>query len=367
MTGNADNTPPAGERHGAGTYQMLWDCKFCGTEKLLGLTHRHCPNCGAAQDPERRYLPAEEDMVAVADHRFVGADKLCPACAQPNSAASAYCSECGADLGGADAVTTQAGRDLGEGRAESATKRDVVKDRFEAEMARVEDETPEPRFLGIKRGYWFAMVGIALAVAIIGGIIYAFTYREETRAEVVDMSWERTIEIESFEARSGQGWDEQVPGDAYNRTCDRRQRGTEKVQVGSREECSDVPQGDGTFRRDCREVPVYEDRPVYDQWCTYTVDRWDFERRVQSDGHWLDPAPYWPDYTLASGVGRFGEERVGSQHETYTVVVQEAGGKRFTCEVGSYEEWQRYDAGTPVTLDLRITGGADCGSLKIAN
>ena len=53
------------DRHGAGTYQMLWDCKFCGTQKLLGVTHRHCPNCGAAQDPERRYFPAEADMVAL--------------------------------------------------------------------------------------------------------------------------------------------------------------------------------------------------------------------------------------------------------------------------------------------------------------
>ena len=28
-------------------YEMLWDCAFCGTQKLLGLQHRHCPSCGA--------------------------------------------------------------------------------------------------------------------------------------------------------------------------------------------------------------------------------------------------------------------------------------------------------------------------------
>ncbi len=367
MIGNPESNAPPGKRHGAGTYQMLWDCKFCGTEKLLGLTHRHCPNCGAAQDPERRYLPAEADMIAVEDHKFVGADKLCPACAQPNSAASAFCSECGADLSGADSAALQAARDIGTGRAEADTRRDVVKDEFEAEMARVQDAEPGPTFLGLKRGIWFAIIGIAAAIAVIAGIIYVVTYRETTTAQVVDMTWERTIEIESFEVRSDQGWDEQVPGDAYNKTCDRRQRGTEKVQVGSREECSDRPQGDGSFKRECRSVPVYEDRPVYDQWCTYRVDRWDFERRVKAEGRWTAPEPYWPTYTLAAGVGRYGQERAGKQHETYTVVVQQDGGKRHTCEVDSFEKWQRFSEGTRVTLELRITGGADCGSLKMAN
>ncbi len=39
------------------TYEMLWDCKYCGQRKNLGLSHRHCPNCGAPQDPAARYYP----------------------------------------------------------------------------------------------------------------------------------------------------------------------------------------------------------------------------------------------------------------------------------------------------------------------
>src|SRR5688572_28230933 len=53
----AKNSPPA-NTSGEQVFQMLWDCRFCGTSKLLGLDHRHCPNCGAAQDPEWRYFPA---------------------------------------------------------------------------------------------------------------------------------------------------------------------------------------------------------------------------------------------------------------------------------------------------------------------
>ena len=40
-----------------GVYEMFWDCAFCGTTALLGVTNRHCPNCGAPQDETRRYFP----------------------------------------------------------------------------------------------------------------------------------------------------------------------------------------------------------------------------------------------------------------------------------------------------------------------
>ena len=46
---------------------MLWDCESCGTKKLLGVAHRHCPNCGAVQDEERRYFPAMDEAVGTAD------------------------------------------------------------------------------------------------------------------------------------------------------------------------------------------------------------------------------------------------------------------------------------------------------------
>jgi hypothetical protein len=32
------------------TYEMFWDCGFCGTTRLLGKTHRHCPGCGWSLD-----------------------------------------------------------------------------------------------------------------------------------------------------------------------------------------------------------------------------------------------------------------------------------------------------------------------------
>jgi len=66
-------------------YEMVWDCRYCTAKKLLGLTHRHCPNCGAQQDPNARYFPLDHEKVAVQNHEFVGADMQCRYCGGASS------------------------------------------------------------------------------------------------------------------------------------------------------------------------------------------------------------------------------------------------------------------------------------------
>lgn len=362
----ADSTPPPGGRHGAGTYQMLWDCKYCGTEKLLGVTHRHCPNCGAAQDPAWRYFPAEEDMVAVENHKYFGADKICPACSQPNSAANTYCTECGADLATGKTAELQAERVIGTGRADADTRRDVVKDQFVAEMQRVQAEAPRRAFLGMRKKEWLIIGGVALLAVCVIAAVFALTYRKDTSGQVSALTWQRTIEIQDYQPRAGSGWDETVPVDAYGQTCDRRERGERQVPDGSHEECRDVDQGDGSFRRECRTVQDYRKETIYDMWCTYTVDRWDYKRKASASGTGKSPPPDWPQVTLASGTGRYGAERAGKQHETYTVVVHDDGGDTHECSFESQAVWDQYEVGMAVTLKLYITGGADCDSLAVA-
>lgn len=375
MSNNLDQlggTP--GRQHGAGTYQMLWDCKFCGTEKLLGLTHRHCPNCGAAQDPAWRYFPSEADMVSAADHKYVGADVICPACTQPNSAAATYCTECGADLATGAKVTTQGERELGTSGAFSNTRRDVVAEEYAARMqaAGVEVGAGAGRsgrqFLGLKRGEWWLVGGVLLVAALLVAGVFAFTYRQDTSGTVTQLTWERSIEIEEFGPVSDGAWDESVPADAYNENCYRKQRSTRKVETGSHQECKDVDQGDGSFRRECRTVKDYRNEPVYDTWCDYKVDRWHHGRTVAVDGIGTSPPPQWPAYQLASGSGsrRQGAERVGDKDEDYHIHFEEDGGKEHTCTVSDQATWERYSIGMGVTLKVDLLGHADCSTLKIA-
>jgi hypothetical protein len=364
QSGGSGSLP--GGRHGEGTYQMLWDCRFCGTQKLLGVTHRHCPNCGAAQDPAWRYFPVEEDMVAVENHPYVGADKVCPACGQPNSAASTYCTECGADLATGKVAETQRVRDIGTGRAETDTRRDVVKDKFDAEMARVDAASANrPVFLGLRKKEWLIIGLVALVALCIVGAVFVLSYRKETTGKVEALTWQRSVDIESFQPRSGSDWQDEMPGDAYGKSCSQRQRGSRQVPAGSHEECKDVDQGDGSFRRECRTVQDYRSEPVYDQWCTYTVDRWGYARSEKASGDGKQPPPQWPDFTLSGSSGRYGEEREGTRHGTYTVVIRDKDGKKRECDFDNQATWTQYDVGTPVTLKLYLGGSPDCDTLKV--
>jgi hypothetical protein len=362
MAGLPGRKPPAGDRKGAGTYQMLWDCKFCGTEGLLGITHRHCPNCGSLQDPATRYFPKEEDMVALEDHEYVGADRICPACGQPNSAASTYCAECGADLATGAVAAMRGARDLGVGVAETDTRRDLVKDEFDAEMRRVGVvKDKRPVFMGLTKVQLWAVAGVVILVAIIAAIVYAVTYRGSAEGQVDSLAWRRVIVVESFQQVSDSSWQDQMPGDAYGSRCEERQRSTRRVVSGSHEECRDVDQGDGSFRRVCQTVNEYRDEPVYDTWCSFTVDRWEVAREVTAESEGPDSPLSWPQVTLAAGSGGYGQEREARRYGRYTV----AFGDDMSCTFDDQARWEQFKLEDRVKVDTYITGEPDCDTLQV--
>ena len=98
------SNPTTPREESLGSYEMLWDCPHCDTKKNLGVTHRHCPNCGAPQDASKRYFPSDADKVAVANHQFTGADRVCSSCGTAQSAKAKNCGKCGAPLDGMKAV-----------------------------------------------------------------------------------------------------------------------------------------------------------------------------------------------------------------------------------------------------------------------
>ena len=324
-------------------YEMLWDCSQCNTTGLLGDSHRHCPTCGAAQDPATRYFPKPGEEVEARNHQFVGVDWSCAYCSTPNSAASAHCTNCGAGQDGTKPVA-------------------IVVDTAAA-PAPVAAPAPATKRFGIPR--WV----FAIVVLVVVALGFLFTSKHEATATVSGKSWQRAIQIEKFGPVSDSAWCDSLPGDAYAVSQSREQRSTRKIEDG--QVCRDerIDKGDGTFvkRREC--TPRYREEPVYDNRCRFQVNRWRSYRTVKADPQ-TAAAPMWPALGNMGNTGSMnglaangmGAERAGQRSESYVLSLQ-SDGKTWTCNVPE-SVWNRYPQGATAPLQIRMVGGADCSSLK---
>jgi len=135
---------------------------------------------------------------------------------------------------------------------------------------------------------------------------------------VVSRHWRIEQQVEDFQARHFEDWDERVPEDAYAVECRRSQR-------GSHQECT----GTGDDRRCHTEAD-------YDQWCSYRADRWGYLRSEISEGDSLTPVLAPEPRTRCTGVAEFGCERYGAQLRTFTVsFVRVSDNSEFDCNIGS--------------------------------
>jgi hypothetical protein len=324
------------------TYEMLWSCEYCGAKKLLGKTHRHCPECGAAQDPARRYFPSDEERVAVEDHVFVGADVHCPACQAPMSAAAKFCAVCGAPLAGGAAVAR-----VQEPGTPGAAK-PAVKKRS-------------------KKGLVIGLVFAGLGVLSILFIVLAL-WTEEKQLTAVGHTWQREIKIEAFGPKAESEWCSSMPGDAYAVSRSQEVRSYNEIPDG--EDCSTrrVDNGDGTFteKQECK--TRYRKEPVYDEKCSYTVNRWSYARSAVAAGRSLAEIPAWPPVALRAVGTSVGSEREGEHVETYTVLFGDGADAAKTLTCGLPEaSWRAIPDGSAWRADASVlTGALDCSTLQPA-
>ena len=342
-------------------FEMQWDCQFCGATKMLGKTHRFCPNCGAPQNPDSRYFPTEDEAVEVHDHVYVGADVTCGACGELNAGNSEFCQQCGAPLTDAAKAKTLGEQRRAKGDAFTTSEaRDLVKEKFDAEMERVgvKKKKKEP----ISKVKIFAILGVI--GVIIAGLIFVFTAKDSVTVTAQGHTWERTIDIEEFQQVRDGAWQSSVPGDAYNRSCSRKQSGTKRVADG--QECQTVRRdnGDGTFRQVQECQTRYREEPVYDTWCDYTVDRWLVINIAKTNGT-LDNTPDWPETSLnCAGQNRLGCEREGTRAEEYLVTFRGDENREYHCGF-SQDEWSQIPIESVWSVDVRKfdRNAADCDSL----
>ena len=95
------------------------------------------------------------------------------------------------------------------------------------------------------------------------------------------------------------------------------------------------------------QVPITEERPVYDTWYEYTQDRWVTVRSRSSAGK--DDEPFWAEYTLAPQ-----GERVGNRREAYIVVTKiEDDIQELRL---SQQDWNGYEINDKLVLKTNFWG-----------
>ena len=344
------------------TYEMLWDCSHCGTQKNLGLTHRHCPTCGAPQDQTRRYFPPEHEKVAVEDHRFVGADRHCPYCSTASSASAQHCPGCGASLEGAQAVQTRQDLVGDQGAPDSVQ---AARNDWQVQAA-VGDPAQTRRDRKPKRKFKWGCAGcitILVLAAVTVGVI--FFWKQATGIQVAGHSWERSIVIEEFGPVQESEWCDRMPSGAQNVSRMREVKERRRVQDGQMCTTRRVDNGDGTYsqREDC--TPNYRSEPVYADKCTYRINKWHTARTLSETGASLSETPKWPTVQISRPGQCVGCQREGERTETYRVLFVEPGSnERSSCSFDQ-QKWSRFAVGSKWKGRTTVIGHMlDCTTLR---
>ena len=308
-----------------GVFEMLWDCQACGTRRLLGLSQRFCPNCGSAQDPARRYFPSDDEKVAVADHEYVGADRLCGYCRAPQSAKASHCTNCGAPLERSREVAQRADQQRPDDQGAARFAAESVEDaKRERKAAAAPPPAPAP-----SRGWIKWAVGAGLVVALLVGL--ATATRKPAGFVVSAHRWERVVHVERYGPAPASAWCDQLPFGAYQVSRSREVRAHNRIQQGEDCQLRRHDNGDGTYRQTRECSPRYVDQPVYDDRCHFLVDAWQPTRDLTESGGLADP-PRWPTVNLRGGQCH-GCEREGGRSESYTVTLLDEKGKPHRCGV----------------------------------
>ncbi len=338
-------------------YEMLWDCRYCGTARLLGKTHRHCPSCGAPQENAPRYFPPDDEKVAVADHQYFGADVVCPHCAENQSRNSKHCGACGGPLDGSKDVARRRDVVVADGVAFQGDSVRAAQNELRGVVA-----APAPAAKSNAGKIILAVLGLGF-VSVVALLLVFLFWKRAGGFDVVEQTWERSVVVERYGPVEKKAWCDELPPKTEVISKRQQKRSTKKVEDGEDCQTRKVDNGDGTYteKRECQ--PRFKDEPVMGEECTYQVHHWISARTETSRGAAGQP-PTWPAVRLAREGQCVGCEREGSRREIHRVVVVPAGGgERTPCEVDP-ERWVKLTPKTRVKGEVRVLGGGVvCDSL----
>lgn len=329
----------------------LWDCKYCGTDKIGGLT-KHCPCCGHPQDTDIEFYLGEEKKYLeddIAKEYGQGADWVCPYCGALNRTHYKFCATCGSakDEGNKDYFQAQ------QAKQEQAAQRQAA------------NQPAQPKKKGGK--------GLLILIALAAILFFIFMPRSAD-TQVTAKSWSRSVDVQVEKTVQESDWEVPAGGRLvsqqqeihhYDSVIDhyetRTRQVAERVYDGQDEHVEHINNGDGTFTEhvyytdryrteyhdETYEAPVYVQVPRYATKYTYDIERWVYDRTLKEEG--TDDEPKWPELTLGD------KERKGDTAERYTVVLTDKKGTSYTCQI-ALSLWEQLKVGESVKITT-VAGG----------
>lgn len=314
--------------------ETRWVCPSCGADNRG--RDMVCSVCSAPKDESSQYVvdkSAEEvrDAALLEDAR-AGEHWVCAYCEKQNRGRKDVCGFCGVD------------QTTGKKPAKSGG--------------------PPPLPPGKKKPNLLLGCSILLgAVVALLALLIWVGLMDRIDVKVVALKWEQRAHLHERTLMNKDGWKDALPSDAFDSSCEQKQRTTRQVvdhyrtvnrtrsvkyQSGTREDCREVTKdlGNGFAKQQtvCKSVPeyshrdehyteqeaVYRTEPVYDDFCNYKRYEWPTVRTAtrNGEGHggysWPPTSELGEDSCVECAVkeAHNGLQRCCSQEGVYTVVFE---------------------------------------------
>ena len=337
--------------------ELFWDCPDCGQQAISALPVPKqapdpapdgftCPTCAynrRRSDPlyERPESRVVTDPDLIQRIKTGQIDWECKYCGSLNpqtgiGEAMLACRVCSQFQ--TDALSPEQPETASVGEV-VAQRNEPIRDRFEVIPENLQAH-PHSGATNSQRRLWLGVL-LTLVIAILTAFWW-FSRPQTVEITVQALPWETQVEVQQLRPVSHSDWQERIPTNAHILATQTRQRGTQRVQQGTKwvttteryksgtrqetytaheryqsgteQKCTTKTTGTGAGERICRDIPVYSSRdvqrqrdvpvyssrevttevpnwvtePVYDTFVDYEVDEWQPEQTLVEQGEGSD-------------------------------------------------------------------------------
>ncbi len=343
--------------------EMLWKCGVC--DYLNRGRDKSCQGCGKPLENEEFIMPEDTSYEA----RVTDAEELKHAKAGPDW----KCSYCGSSQRKLDGSCQQ----CGGGQEEAEPARPI-----RTEMPPI-DLRPNRKLKKI-----LAIVGgVSVAIAL---LLYFLFRTTERKVVVKSVSWQHTVYVERYRVNHEEGFDENMPKEAFNtKTQGTHLHHHDRVTCGTEQQAYTVSEACGqhcyTTPRTCRRngngyascsggnrvcstkycsrtkyrtVTKYCSVPRYETWYSWDVWRWMPQRKLNKNGTTSETC--WPsdsEIALNSSVSGREVERISKKEADYKIVFQDDDGDTYDYETSDPKQFEKLPLGSSHTVLYSIARG----------